>query len=112
LAPLEHPSDTVLSSAKTPAGLRLAAIILRSLFICELVLITIGVALPQNETIWTAYDTPADLVRLILGLGVCVWLATQLFRVPEDPGSYRTWVYLGFVAVPFASICLYYTWFG
>jgi hypothetical protein len=24
------------------------------------------------------YDTPADLVRLILGLGVCAWLAYQL----------------------------------
>jgi hypothetical protein len=75
-------------------------------------LITIGVALPQNETVWTSYDTPSDLVRLILGLGVCVWLGFQLFRVPKDQGSHRTWIYLGLAAVPFGLICVYYVWFG
>ena len=68
------------------------------------------VSLPQNETIWTAYDTPADLVRLLLGLGVCAWLAYQLFQVPHDAGSSRTWFYLGLVAVPFALITLFAVW--
>jgi len=29
------------------------------------------VSLPQSETIWTNYDTPADLLWLVLGLGAC-----------------------------------------
>jgi hypothetical protein len=66
--------------------------------------------LPQSETIWTAYDTPADLVRLILGIGVCAWLVYQLFLVPRDPASSRTWFYLGLVAVPFALIVLFVAW--
>lgn len=109
LAPLKHPTDSV--SAGIPSALRMGAIVIRTIFICEIALITIGVALPQNETIWTAYDTPSDLVRLALGLAVCVWLAIQLFWTPKDSSSCKTWIYLGLVAVPFALICLYYTWF-
>jgi hypothetical protein len=90
MANLEHPPE-----AKLPGdishGLRIAAIVLRTLFIVLLLVLTLRVSLPQNETIWTAYDTPADLVRLLLGVGVCGWLAYQLFQVPKDAGSSRTW---------------------
>ncbi len=71
---------------------------------------TLRVSMPQNETIWTAYDTPADLVRLLLGLFVCIWLVIQLFYGPRDADGYRTWFYLGLIAVPFALICLYAVW--
>jgi hypothetical protein len=67
-------------------------------------------SLPQNETIWTAYDTPADLVRLSLGILVCAWLLYQLFQLPKDAGSFRTWFYLGLVAVPFAVIVQFVAW--
>jgi hypothetical protein len=30
--------------------------------------------------------------------------------LPKDPEAYRTWVYLGLVAVPFALICLIAVW--
>ena len=66
----------------------------------------------QNETIWTAYDTPGDLVRLILGFAVCVWLVIQLFRGPHDASSHRTWLYAGPFAVAFALVCLAYLWLG
>jgi hypothetical protein len=66
--------------------------------------------MPQNETIWTAYDTPADLVRLVLGFAVCLWLAFQLFRTPKDAHSYRMWTYFGLIGVPFTVICLIATW--
>jgi hypothetical protein len=69
------------------------------LFIVRLLVLTLRVSLPQSETIWIAYDTSADLVRLILGVGVCA-----------DPGSSRTWFYLGFVAVPFTLITLFAVW--
>jgi hypothetical protein len=91
-------------------ALRIAAIVLRSLFIALLLVLTLRVSLPQNETIWTAYDTPADLVRLSLGLLVCAWLLYQLFLVPKDAGSSRTWFYLGLIAVPFTLIVLLVAW--
>lgn len=105
-----HASETNPPNSEIPAGLRIAGLALRTVFIVALLLITVSVSLPQNETIWTAYDTPADLVRLALGLGVCVWVAIQLFRVPRDAGGYRTWIYLGLAAVPFAIVCVLAIW--
>ena len=107
LARLENPPDAALPGSKNPdrpADRRL--LVLRTVFICALVLITLRVSMPQNETIWTAYDTPLDLVRLVLGFAVCIWLVIQLFKGPKDADGYRTWLYLGLVAVPFALICL------
>lgn len=116
MANLEHPD----ANSKPPplAGeerqgrhaLRIAATALRTLFIGLLLVLTLRVSLPQSETIWTAYDTPADLVRLLLGIGVCAWLVYQLFLVPKDADSSRTWFYLGLVAVPFALIVLFVAW--
>jgi TRAP-type C4-dicarboxylate transport system permease small subunit len=109
MANLEHPPDAKLSPHNSH-GLRIAAIVLRTLFIVLLVVLTLRVSLPQSETIWTAYDTPADLVRLLLGIGVCAWLLYQLFQVPKDSGSSRTWFYLGLIAVPFTLITLFAVW--
>jgi hypothetical protein len=103
-------SPTDERSQQIPTGLRVAGLTLRAVFIACLLAVTIRVSAPQNETIWTAYDTPADLVRMALGLGVCVWIAAQLFRLPKDADAYRTWVYLGFAAVPFAIICVLAIW--
>ncbi len=101
--------------AATPAsdrspGLRVISNVLRALFIACLLLITLRVSMPQNETIWTVYDTPGDLVRMVLGLAVCAWLIVQLVTAPKDADHYRTWLYLGLVAVPFAAICLVAVW--
>ncbi len=89
---------------------RVVAIAFRTIFIISMLIVTVRVSMPQSETIWTAYDTPGDLVRLALGFGVCVWLIIQLFVIPKDPGAYRTWLYLGLVAVPFAVICIIGVW--
>src|SRR5215469_4802657 len=119
MANLEHRPEADSNPKPSPrAGegrdggdvLRVAAIVLRTLFIGLLLVLTLRVSLPQSETIWTAYDTPADLVRLILGIGVCAWLVYQLFLVPRDADSSRTWFYLGLVAVPFALIVLFVAW--
>lgn len=83
---------------------------LRVAFIICLLVLTVRVSMPQNETIWTAYDTLGDLVRLALGFAVCVWVAIQLFRRPKDANSYRMWTYFGLIGVPFALICLIATW--
>ena len=108
--PETHPVTT-LSDSKIPTGVRVAAAVLRIAFIGTLVLIVLSVSMPQNETIWTIYDTPLDVIRLLLGIAVCVWLVIQLFvGGPRDLHGYRTWLYLGLVAVPFAVITLVYVW--
>ena len=103
-------SDAKFPSSNASRGVRIAATFLRAMLIGTLVLLMWHISLPQNETIWTAYDTPRDLVRVALGLVVCVWLLVQLFRGPRDAYGYRTWLYLGIVAVPFALICLVAIW--
>jgi TRAP-type C4-dicarboxylate transport system permease small subunit len=102
--------DTQLPASSIPAWLRFAGLMLRTLFIIALIVLTYRVSLPQSETISTAYDTPNDLIRLLLGLGICLWLIVQMFRLPRDVAGLRTWFYVGLGALPFALICLAYIW--
>jgi len=90
--------------------LKLAGSVVRGVFMCLLLVVILRVSRPQSETIWTAYDTPADLARLALGLAACAWIIVHLFRPPRDVSAYRTWLYLGLVAVPFAVICAVLVW--
>ena len=55
--------DAKLPAANVSSVLRIAAIVLRTILICILLTLTVRVSLPQSETIWTAYETPADLIR-------------------------------------------------
>lgn len=84
--------------------------ILRTVFIVALVVVTFHVSMPQSASIWTAYETPGDFIRLAMGAAVCLWIAIQLFSAPRDPGAYRTWLYLGLAAVPFVVICILGIW--
>jgi len=105
-----HPSEADASNSGIPIGLRIVGTLLRTIFIVALIAVTVRVALPQNETVWTAYETPGDLVRMALGLVVCIWVLVQVFIVPKDAQAYRTWIYLGLAAVPFAVICVLAVW--
>jgi hypothetical protein len=109
MASLESP-EAKLPASNVSLVLRIAAVLLRTAFIGTLFVLTLRVSMPQNETIWTAYDTPSDLVRLLLGVVVCIWLVVQLFYGPRDAHGYRTWLYLGLVAVPFTIILLVAVW--
>jgi TRAP-type C4-dicarboxylate transport system permease small subunit len=102
--------ETQAPDGKIPAWQQFAGLTLRSVFLVALAVLTFRVALPQNETIATAYDTPNDLIRLALGFAVCGWLVFELFRLPRDAGGYRSWLYIGAAGVPFALVCLYYAW--
>src|ERR1700689_1388799 len=86
---------------------RAAGGLLRTVFIIALSGVTLRVSTPQSETIWTAYETPADLLRMLSGYAVSVGLVIQLFKMPQDAASHRAWLYLGLAAVPFALICLF-----
>jgi hypothetical protein len=86
--------ETEVSSSEILPRLRIAGGVLRALFIVSLLIVTMHVCMPQREHVWTAYASPADLIRMILGFVVCVWLAIQLFTMPRDAQAYRTWSYL------------------
>ncbi len=66
-----------------PLALRIAALGLRALFIGILVVLVARVSSPQNETIWSAYDTPGDLIRVVLGLVACLWMLYSVFTLPK-----------------------------
>jgi hypothetical protein len=105
-----HAPEVKLPTSDIPASLRIAGNVLRAVFIICLLAITARVSMPQNETIWTAYDSPGDLVRLALGFAVCLWIVIQFFKAPKDAHAYRTWLYFGLAAVPFAAVCLLAIW--
>jgi hypothetical protein len=97
-----HPGVTSLF---TQTRLRMASYAMRTVFILAVLAVTLIVSWPQNETIWTVYDTPGDLIRLLLGLAAFAWVAIQIFAMPQDDHAHRVWFFLGLAAVPFALIC-------
>ena len=99
-----------MSAPGPVSGLSVAATLLRRIFICLLIAITLRVAMPQNETIWTVDDTSLDLVRLSLGVIVSIFLAAQLFYGPKDAHAHRTWLYLGLAAIPIGLVLLVVVW--
>ncbi len=98
------------SEPNVSSSVRLLGTVIRIAFVGLLLVITVRVSMPQNETIWTAYDTPGDLVRLVLGFAACVWIGFQFFVAPKDAHSHRTWLYIGAVALPLAVLCLIAIW--
>jgi hypothetical protein len=91
-------------------GIKLGGLIVRSVFILVLAGLTARVASPQIETLSTLLDTPGDLVRVALGLAVCIWCIVNLFILPKDVGAYRTWLYLGVAVLPLSLLCAIVVW--
>ena len=107
---MDNLPDTALAGGDVPLRLRVAAIILRTIFVCALLVITMRVAAPQSETIWSLLDSPGDLIRVALGLVACIWIVAHLFMLPKDAEGYRTWVYLGLALAPLAVACAIAVW--
>lgn len=82
----------------------------RTLFLLVLIVMTARVASPQIEHLRSVHETPGDLIRVLLGLGVCTWFVVNLFILPKDAGAYRTWMYLGVAVVPLAVLCAFVVW--
>ena len=93
-------SNTKAAEKAVPRPLKIAAVVLRSVFLIALVVLVARVSLPQSEHIWTIYDEPIDVVRLFIGFLVSVWIVYHLFKLPKDAQGLRTWAYLGIVLVP------------
>jgi hypothetical protein len=102
----EHPPD----ATTVPTPIRVVGLVLRAVFLCTLVVVVIRVSAPQSETIWSAYETPGDLVRLIIGAAVAIGMLVQLFRPPKDAQAYRTWAYLGIILAPLAVVVAVAAW--
>jgi hypothetical protein len=90
--------------------MRIFGLILRTVFLILVVAITARVASPQNETLLSAYETPADLFRIIVGTAVCCFIGAQIFRYSRDPVDMRKWVAIGIAAVPLALLCAIVIW--
>ena len=109
-APRGTAPDAGRPHSTVSARLRIAAILLYAIFIGVLLAVTVRVSSPQNESIWSVYETPGDLIRLALGFGVCLWILFHLFMLPKDAEGYRTWIYLGVIVVPFALALAFAIW--
>jgi F0F1-type ATP synthase membrane subunit a len=103
-------AETKAPGAKISRTVWLGGLAVRTIFIAILVVITARVASPQVEHIWSLWETPSDLIRVALGVAVCMWLLVHLFIVPKDPGGYRTWLYLGIIILPLSILCMVAIW--
>jgi hypothetical protein len=105
------PADTVKKSKpQVPFGIWLGGVAVRTIFLLILTALTVRVASPQTEKIWSLFETPGDFIRVALGLAVCVWLVVNLFILPKDAGAYRIWMYLGPALLPLTLLCAYVVW--
>ena len=91
-------------------GVWFGGVAVRTLFLILLTVLTARVASPQIEYISSLYETPDDLIRVVLGFAVCTWFVTNLFMLPKDPDAYRTWMYLGPAVLPLSMLCVFVGW--
>src|ERR1700730_199757 len=98
------------ADSKLPAYVWFGGVAVRTLFLIVLTVITARVASPQMERLSSLYETPGDLIRVLLGFGVCAWFIVNLFILPKDAGAYRTWMYLGLAVLPLSLLCAFVVW--
>lgn len=106
----EELPDASVTTRAVPMLVRIVGHLLRAIFLLTLVVLVVRVSAPQNETVWSAYETPGDLIRLVLGAAVVIGILVQLFRPPKDAQAYRTWTYLGIILAPLAVVVAVAAW--
>lgn len=98
------------ATSKPSSGVWAGGVAVRTVFLIVLIVLTARVASPQMERLSTIYETPGDLIRVLMGVAVCGWFIVNVFRLPKDGGAYRTWLYMGFALLPLAALCAYVVW--
>ena len=98
------------ADSKPPAYVWFGGVAVRTLFLIVLTILTARVASPQMERLSSLYETPGDLIRVLMGLVVCSWFIVHLFILPKDAGAYRTWMYLGLAVLPLSVLCAFVVW--
>jgi hypothetical protein len=106
----DQPGKAKPADAPPAAGVWYGGVLGRTLFLIVLIVITAKVASPQIERLSSIYETPGDLVRVLMGVGVCAWFIVNLFILPKDAGAYRTWMYLGLAVIPLSVLCAVVVW--
>jgi hypothetical protein len=110
-ADVDLPTNPITKSDPKPSNrVWFGGVLVRTLFLIVLTVITARVASPQMEHFSSLHETPGDLVRVLLGFGVCAWFVVNLFILPKDAGAYRTWMYLGVTVLPLAVLCAVVVW--
>jgi hypothetical protein len=105
-----QPDTAKKTESKPPAHVWFGGVAVRTLFLIVLTVMTARVARPQIEHLTSAYETPGDLIRVLMGAGVCAWFIVNLFILPKDAGAYRTWMYLGVAVLPLSVLCAFAVW--
>lgn len=98
------------SDPQLPALFWIGGVAVRTLFLIVLTVMTARVSSPQIEHISSLYETPGDLIRVVLGFAVCTWFVVNLFILPKDSDAYRTWMYLGPAVLPLSLLCVIVGW--
>jgi hypothetical protein len=98
------------SGPKLPVSVRVGGIVVRALFLIILTVLTARVASPQVETFRSMLETPDDVIRVVLGFGLCTFFVVNLFIPPRDAEAYRTWMYLGPALLPLSVLCAIVVW--
>jgi hypothetical protein len=96
--------------SKLPLRVWFGGVAVRTIFLVVLTVLTARVASPQIERLSSVYETPGDLIRVLIGVGVCAWFVVNLFILPKDAGAYRTWMYLGLAVLPLSVLCAFVVW--
>jgi len=101
---LERPALPHEGMNTIPLGVRIAALVLRAVFMGILVVLVVRVSSPLNETIWSAYDTPGDLGLFwdrLRVFGCC----TAFSRCPRTPRHIGLGFTSAFSLPPRVSMC-------
>ena len=96
--------------SKPSAYIWAGGVAVRTIFLIVLTALTARVASPQIERLSSLYETPGDLIRVLMGVGVCAWFIVNLFILPKDAGAYRTWIYMGLAILPLSLLCAFVVW--
>lgn len=96
--------------SKLPSYVWAGGVAVRTIFLIVLIVLTARVASPQMERLSSLYETPGDLIRVLMGAGVCALFIVNVFKLPKDGGAYRTWMYMGLALLPLAGLCAYVVW--
>lgn len=98
------------AASKPSSYIWAGGVAVRTIFLLVLIVLTARVASPQMERLSSLYETPGDLIRVLIGVGVCSWFIVNVFKLPKDSGAYRIWMYLGIALLPLAALCAYVVW--
>jgi hypothetical protein len=103
--------ETAGASKQGPSfRIKVAGVFARPVVILLIAVLTARVASPQVEKLSSVFETPGDLIRVLLGFAVVVWCVINVFILPKDAEAYRNWLWLGLAIVPLSVLCAFVVW--